>query len=480
MKRILVLSIVTICLSISPAIADDPEEIWSTILEDPVTFLNVVDGAQMNDNFWVFAASQDDAGYSMAVIDIDKYGNKGGDDFYRHMDNDTWATAGTVVSPDKVYATGYYQDGDDYSYVTQLLENYHRVWATSFLLGDKSHSIAVTDNGNVYVGGTVDNGTEKDMCTVKLDSDGLYQWRSQDTDPETDAYNVAMFADPDDIAGPMGAGMARPEAVGGTDLILQKNTPDGGPPTVIVRANFDIRVNISAADDYNAVAQKNSFSTYTDSSLFFFTGTFDNGTDTDIWISCCDQDSVHWEKLYDSGSDDQAFRIAVDENYFYVAGYSHNGTDKDFRIIRFDHDGNVSWNITHDAGADEEAHAIDVDEYGNLWVAGTTDDGADSDLLVIKYAQPDISGVSETPVSAPATIQVDGNLTSTPTIHYSLPVGHSGTLTFYSADGRRLETYKLDPAQSTFTWMTDRPSGAYIAVLRSGRLSATTKIVLTK
>ncbi len=82
MKRALLVIIAILLVHTGTAFADDPIELWSNIYEDPITFLNVVDGAEMNDNFWIFAASQDDVGYSMTVIEIDKFGNKAGDNQY--------------------------------------------------------------------------------------------------------------------------------------------------------------------------------------------------------------------------------------------------------------------------------------------------------------------------------------------------------------------------------------------------------------
>jgi len=214
----------------------------------------------------------------------------------------------------------------------------------------------------------------------------------------------------------------------------------------------------------------------------YVTGYSNNGTDNDYRTICYDSDgSLQWNKVYDSGDNDVGYGVAVDRFFVYVTGYSNNGTDNDYRTIRYDKEGNVGWNKVYDSGDVDYALGVAVDPSYYIYVTGYSNNGTDNDFRTIKYEQDDIPAVEEIPTVSSLTLEIVGNLSATPALNYSLPAGMQGRLTFYSVDGRAVETFALNSSQSTFTWNANKVSaGVYFARLVAGNESVTVKAILAK
>lgn len=90
--------------------------------------------------------------------------------------------------------------------------------------------------------------------------------------------------------------------------------------------------------------------------------------------------------------EDQAFAITVQpDGRILVAGQSENGSDTDFAIARYLKNGkpdksfNYNGQVTVAVGSGNDAgHALIVQEDGKILVAGTTDNGDDLDVAVIR------------------------------------------------------------------------------------------------
>jgi len=213
----------------------------------------------------------------------------------------------------------------------------------------------------------------------------------------------------------------------------------------------------------------------------YVTGYSDNGTDYDFRAIKYDSEgNILWNKVYDSGDIDVAYGVAVDAlGNVYVTGRSI-GTDYDFRTIKYDSEGNILWNKVYDSGDDDDARGVAVDALGNVYVTGYSDNGTDYDFRTIKYEQH--TSVAEQPsVDFPLVLEVVDNLSSTPILHYAIPTGTQASLTFYSVDGRAVETFALNSSQSTFTWNANKVSaGVYFARLVAGNESVTVKAILAR
>ena len=195
---------------------------------------------------------------------------------------------------------------------------------------DAFNSVAVDDEGNIYVAGYADEGpTDKDFIAWMLRSDGSEVWKS--------IYS-GLNADRDDAAS-------------------------------------DIAVDRSGNVYVTGSSAGYSSSYWTD----FATIRYTPGGDT-MWTS----------RLGGSGMpNDRAMSMAVDDKgYVYVTGYFEGTVEEryNYATVKYTPDGDTAWLRTYNGpGSDEDrAYAIAVDEQGNVYVTGTSW-GVMSDFATIKY-----------------------------------------------------------------------------------------------
>ncbi len=140
----------------------------------------------------------------------------------------------------------------------------------------------------------------------------------------------------------------------------------------------------------------------------------------------------------------------------------------------------IVWNKVYDSGNADVAWGVAVDGEANVYVTGSSHNGTDWDYLILKYEQH-TAIAEQPPTNSPLILEVVENLSATPTLSYTLPAGMTGTLTFYSADGRAIESHSLNPSQSSFTWPADEiPAGVYFAELTVGNYAQTVKAILIR
>jgi len=463
--------------------ADDPDILWENTFDagfNERAYDGVLD--PQTGHFWVFGAATTETKIAVQVIDFepsDIQGIIGWQTQYIHGESNTLGKAGYMDASGNVYVSGYWDNGTYPDFFVVKYSGEHPQWSTTYSSGYPSlaNSVTADNEGNVYITGTTNKEGNHDVTTVKFNSDGQHVW-SNTYDSGGDDYTAGIHPFGNDyLKAFLSSVSTEPEVHDVLSAVF--DITDGDLTTYILPTieSKPIPVRYHPKLSFKQYSKGNFSSS--DLRTYYVIGYHDNGANKDFWFAKIEEDSVVWEKLFDSGYDDVPYAMAIDAYYVYVAGYSDNGTDKDFRIIRYDFDGNETWNITYDHGADEEAHGLGVDSDGDLYVTGYTDDGENADILTLKYAQG--VAVCEQPTPFSPTLEIAVNLTSSPTIHYSLPAGSSGTLTFYSVDGRTVDEISVASSASSITWdAEDIPAGVYISVLRSGNLSAKTKIVLTK
>ncbi len=121
----------------------------------------------------------------------------------------------------------------------------------------------------------------------------------------------------------------------------------------------------------------------------------------------------------------------------------------------------------------------DDQRFGHIFFWNNSD--GDNEIYHARSDGPLFAGVEETPTVSSLTLEIVGNLSATPALNYSLPAGMQGRLTFYSVDGRAVETFALNSSQSTFTWNANKVSaGVYFARLVAGNESVTVKAILAR
>lgn len=377
------------------------------------------------------------------------------------------------------WSAGWEAQGDSTAWVKDVFSESETMEQGQYIYRD--------DEGNYYAVGTTWNvETGGDVTIIKYNSNLEKVWRTTVVDSGYDyVYGIDVSrASTQNKVYFVAEKLTLPDSY---STYLRSTSADNGitDPNWVY---YGVKM-VDTDDMIPAGASFKSTSPYqaADDTCFYIAATVLTSSGADIWTACCDYDGNYlWEKVFDSGYDDEAHDICMGFGYVYVVGSSGNGTDKDARMIRYDEAGNETWNVVYDDGADEALYSICLDPAGNFYVGGYTEEDTVPNALLIKYSQPDVVGIEEHPSSEPSspssvTLEVLDNPSTSPTIHYSLPQGERGTLTFYSADGRKLESYNLDPAQSALTWSTrNTPSGVYFVKLRVGRESITQRLILTK
>lgn len=248
---------------------------------------------------------------------------------------------------------------------------------------DQANDITVDSAGNVYMLGTIDNGTPTglDMLTVKYSKTGTQQWAyTWNSDFNANDYAVGLALDNQGhvVVTGYSAGegpttdiitMGINQATGAVLWAHGASGPFGGD---------DMPVAI-ACD-----SQGNSFVTGE-------TQTANFGTDY-ITVKYNVNGSEQWIKTYSGPGDnaDQARAIAVDvEGFAYVTGRVLNGGNYyDYGTIKYAPNGDVAWVRTYN-GVDslDDPAAIAVDNFGDVVVTGTSDGPSfTSDVLTVKYS----------------------------------------------------------------------------------------------
>ena len=97
-----------------------------------------------------------------------------------------------------------------------------------------------------------------------------------------------------------------------------------------------------------------------------------------------------WQKLWDGGNDDCGYGIALDRanggsGNVYVIGTSLNGANHDYLTIKYNSSGDTIWEKAYNGGNDDWGQGIAVDSSGNVYVTGYSWNGANDDYLTIKY-----------------------------------------------------------------------------------------------
>ena len=251
-------------------------------------------------------------------------------------------------------------------------------------------AIAVDGAGNAIVGGSVWNGTDDDMKTVKFAAaDGTVLWDK--TFAGAAGANDYLYAMAVDGAGNVVVtGEATNTALSGPDWKTLKYAAADG--AVLWQATFagagnglDIPYGI-AIDGANNV---------------FVAGNSHNGADFDAQIVkyAAANGAVLWQKTFvgDGGGDDMFYALALDGAGNAIAtGFTFNGTaNNDWNTVKFrGSDGATLWakNFGGSGDLSDVAVAIAVDAAGNAIVGGRVNNSTDPDnrdMQAVRFATSD-------------------------------------------------------------------------------------------
>ena len=120
----------------------------------------------------------------------------------------------------------------------------------------------------------------------------------------------------------------------------------------------------------------------------YVTGSTSNGLNSDfLTVKYNAAGLIQWRAVTNGGANgnDFAYAIALDTNgNVLVTGSSQSGAQSDYLTVKYDPTGVELWRVTMDraANGDEEAYALAVDAGGNVIVTGTSN----YDYLTVKYS----------------------------------------------------------------------------------------------
>lgn len=416
-----------------------------------------------------------------------------------------------------VYTTGTSRDGSDVATDNMVTIKYDTdgnfQWAKVFDSDttDDAFDLAVDKSGFIYVAGQSWSQPYNRIRLIKYDTNGNEIWNIlHDSDREECAYAITVpatvISEAIYVTGPSW-GQVRtvkfsPDGnevwtgvINGVtgypfDLVVATNgsiysagfSMEATDDPLVVRFNSNGDTVWRKLYDLGAEEWSRGIAIDADGNLYLAgTTRIDPDSLSDILVLKLDADgNLLWNKTYDSNYDDQGNCIAADKDYIYVSGqvYNKNTYVTSLPLLCYDRQGNLLWDTLLVSGA--VGKGIVSDGKYNLYISA--EEGNNFGLIKVHHSTA-VEEQPSSPSSEPSsvTLEIADNLSTSPVIRYSIPMEQSATLSFYSADGRLIETHPLPPSQITFTWDTrNTPSGVYFARLVSGDLSVSRKVLLTR
>jgi uncharacterized delta-60 repeat protein len=253
------------------------------------------------------------------------------------------------------------------------------------------------DGSDIIVAGYTYGGSDNDIAVVRYNSDG-----SLDT----------SFNGTGKVTTPIGwsDNQANSMALDGSDIIVAGTTYGGRDnDIVVVRYNSDGSLDTSfngagkVAANFSRLPSDDTgraMAVQPDGKVIV-AGTTDNGSNNDFAVVRYNSDGSLDTSFSGTGkiitpigpSHDVAYAVALDGSDIIVAGYTFGDADEvDIAVVRYNSDGSLdtSFNGTGKvitsigSSKDDAAYAVAVDG-AHIIVAGTTSNGSDDDIAVVRY-----------------------------------------------------------------------------------------------
>jgi uncharacterized delta-60 repeat protein len=407
--------------------------------------------------------------------------------------NTDWATSIAVDDEGNVYVTGYsFSDIGGFDYATIKYTSYgNTVWIKRFNgpgnNDDIPSSIAVDEAGNVYISGySLKSETDYDFLTVKYNSSGTEMWVKTYDGPGIGIDRVKSLV-LDENANVYITGISK--GIGsGYDFTTIKYTSYGnavwikrynGPGN-----NTDGGHSIAVDDAGNVYVAgvSTGIGTYSDYTTIKY-----NPSGTEQWV-----------QRFDGGhnNSDIAHSITLDGsgNVYVTGSIRKSNTDFDFGTIKYNSTGEQKWVRRYNgAGSeDDQGNSIAVDGSGNVYVAGYSDEivggepDGDDDYRIIKYSQ----NLVIPPISSgmPKEYSLSGNYPNpfnpVTKISFSIPNNSYTKLIVYDISGKQVAEL-VDSELDAGTYNIDfdgssLASGTYFYKITSGDFTDVRKMVLVK
>ena len=382
-KRILMLSVIVVMLSISFGWGEDGRQAWvvrhNEFGDDQAHAIFVSDSGN------VYVTGHCSNSDFLTI----KYNNYGGFLWKARYDGGyglDFARGLSVSASGNVYVTGESPgSGSSFDYATiQYSPAGAFLWLARYNgpgnASDKPVALAIDNSGSVYVtGSSIGSGTLLDLATIKYSSGGVEQWvrRWAGSGDPWDEYAKAIAVN-----------------ASGNVYVTGGN---GGIPTLKYSTNGDLlwttiyHSPANGSDEGRAITLDASGNVYVTG---YAAGDHIPRNKDYCTIKYNSSGDTIWVRYYNGpgNGDDWANDIEVDANgNVYVTGFSvGSGTSEDIATIKYSSSGVEQWAARYNGPADgsDYGNSLTFDDDGNIFVTGSSlGSGSDKDYVTIKYNQ---------------------------------------------------------------------------------------------
>ena len=254
--------------------------------------------------------------------------------------------------------------------------------------GDRASSIAVDADGNVYVSGDTftDSDRRDDYATIKYYPDGTVAagWPQLYNGPGNE-YDVPRDMTLDSNANVYVTGVSEGGGSWSGDYATIKYDTNG---TLLWLARYDGPN--GKWDEANSIAVDADGNVYVTGESAVTSSGPDHVSDYATVKYDSDGNEVCTARYNGPGDGHDCARdVMVDSlGNFYVTGYSPgNGTGDDYATIKYDSDCNELWIARYNGTGNgrDLGNDLTLDGEGNVYVTGDSSNGTDADIVTIKY-----------------------------------------------------------------------------------------------
>lgn len=247
---------------------------------------------------------------------------------------------------------------------------------------DYGASVALDAAGGVYVAGSSDDAFAPDICLVKYDTSGTFYWSALTAGSSNggDIGHSVLVASSGQI---LIAGRRVDSATSGYSVsaysaggasLWSQYFEGAASDCVMASAGNEGAMAVDANGNVYATGQSYRSPTNADCETVKYNT---NGV-------------LLWSASYNGTADghDEAFALAVDSvGNTYITGWSYNGANLDCLTVKYNSAGIQLWVAMYNGSSNnvDIGLGIAVDSAGNVYIAGTTRNGASDDFMVIKY-----------------------------------------------------------------------------------------------
>ncbi len=467
-----------------------------------------------------------------------KYNSTGQEQWKVHYNNpantDDVVYSMTMDNSGNIYMTG--NSGDDMlivKYNFNGILQWANLYRTPGSTGSTSNSVSLDNSGNIFIAGTSRmNANNRDMITVKYNSEGILQWAKTYDSPFHNA-DQSMKVLTDNSGNVYTSGnttntdwnslytLIKYNANGDeqwsinydnteyTEDDLMDMAIDNSGNIFLAGYSYDNNGSSGLVLKYNSSGilqwkaqppsdtERNSAFVITidNSGNVFTTGAIvRNLTNTEYYTVKYNLQGVfQWGQTYSGppGGNDRAWTIAVDAfSNVYVAGMiKGTNTQYDFATVKYSSSGAQLWAATYvgDNQSNSFASSVNVDNSGHVYVSGYSkiDDIYDK-VITIKYSQT--SGIVNTSSNIPNKYLLSQNYPNpfnpATKINFSLPKNSFVTLKVFDLSGKEVanlvnENLSAGSYETDFN-ASDLTSGIYFYRLTTENFSETKKMILVK